>query len=186
MGSPHGDLLDVIDWSCVECLNALEGKGLANALKQVQPGSVCLPASAVPVSKAWRPHACTKHGLLLDYRVRVEGCACRGTERTVGCSWKATPMSSCSYTSPSTKACSCLSLARQSQLTGLTIPRSAAVKLHSLMIKSADSKGKGPRTVKLFTNRPSLGFSEAAEDPPVQQFTLEDSALQEGATLTLK
>ena len=62
----------------------------------------------------------------------------------------------------------------------------SAVKLHSLLVKSADSNGKAPRLVKLFTNRPSLGFSEAADETPVQQFELEDSALQEGATLLLK
>ena len=60
------------------------------------------------------------------------------------------------------------------------------MKLHSLLIKATGSTGKGPKLVKLFTNRPSLGFSEAQDDPPVQQFELEESSLEEGATLTLK
>ena len=33
MGS-HADMLDFVDWSCVECLNAQQSHGLANALKQ--------------------------------------------------------------------------------------------------------------------------------------------------------
>ena len=60
------------------------------------------------------------------------------------------------------------------------------MKLHSLLIKATGSTGKGPRLVKLFTNRPSLGFSEAQDEPPVQQFELEESSLEEGTTLTLK
>ena len=61
-----------------------------------------------------------------------------------------------------------------------------AVKLHSLLIKAVGSTGKGPRLVKLFTNCPSLGFSEAQDDPPLQQFELQEADLEEGATLVLK
>ena len=49
MGSgAHSDLLDYIDWSCVECLNAHQGHGLANALKQV-PEAVCQSFGGVPL-----------------------------------------------------------------------------------------------------------------------------------------
>ncbi len=42
------------------------------------------------------------------------------------------------------------------------------VKLQSLAIKSAAAEGRAPRRVKLFINRASLGFSEAADFAPVQ------------------
>ncbi len=44
----------------------------------------------------------------------------------------------------------------------------AVVKLQSLAIKSAAAEGRAPRRVKLFINRASLGFSEAADFAPVQ------------------
>ena len=44
----------------------------------------------------------------------------------------------------------------------------AVVKLQSLAIKSAGAEGRAPRRVKLFINRASLGFSEAADFAPVQ------------------
>ena len=59
----------------------------------------------------------------------------------------------------------------------------AAVKLHSLSIKA--SGPAAPRTVKLFTNRPSLGFSEAADFPPLQEFTLDEANL-DGTAIQLK
>lgn len=61
----------------------------------------------------------------------------------------------------------------------------AAVKLHSWAIKATDAEGRAPRRVKLFVNRPSMGFSEAADFPAVQEFTLEGSDL-EGKALPLK
>ena len=42
------------------------------------------------------------------------------------------------------------------------------VKLQSLAIKSAAAEGRAPRRVKLFINRASLGFNEAADFAPVQ------------------
>ena len=39
----QGDLLDYVDWSCVECLNADPAHGLANVLKQA---SVCCGRSS--------------------------------------------------------------------------------------------------------------------------------------------
>ena len=46
--------------------------------------------------------------------------------------------------------------------------RGPVVKLQSLAIKSAGAEGRAPRRVKLFMNRASLGFSEAADFAPVQ------------------
>lgn len=61
----------------------------------------------------------------------------------------------------------------------------AAVKLHSWAIKSVGSKAHAPRKVRMFINRPSLGFSEASEFPAVQEFELSNSDL-EGKPLPLK
>ena len=46
----------------------------------------------------------------------------------------------------------------------------AVVKLQSIAIKSAAAEGRAPRRVKLFINRASLGFSEAADFAPVQVY----------------
>jgi hypothetical protein len=59
------------------------------------------------------------------------------------------------------------------------------VKLHSWAIKSVGNKGHAPRKVRLFINRPSLGFSEAADFPAVQEFELSEADL-EGKPLPLK
>ena len=62
----------------------------------------------------------------------------------------------------------------------------AAVKLQGLIIKSSDTEGRAPKQVKLFTNRASLGFSEAADFPPVQEFDFSEKEVQEGKILPLK
>lgn len=59
------------------------------------------------------------------------------------------------------------------------------MKLHSWAIKSVGNKGHAPRKVRLFINRPSLGFSEAADFPAVQEFELSEADL-EGKPLPLK
>ncbi len=61
----------------------------------------------------------------------------------------------------------------------------AAVKLQSWAIKSTSNKGHAPRKVKLFTNRPTLGFSEAADFPAVQEFELSEDEL-EGKPIQLR
>lgn len=53
-----------------------------------------------------------------------------------------------------------------------------AVKLNSLVVKGTDTEGKAPRRVKLFINRPSIGFSEAESEPAVQEFELEQKHLE--------
>ena len=57
-------------------------------------------------------------------------------------------------------------------------PLAAAVKLNSLVIKGPNTDGKAPRRVKLFINRPSIGFSEAESEPAVQEFELEQKHLE--------
>jgi len=63
-------------------------------------------------------------------------------------------------------------------------PARAAVKLSGLVVRAA-ADGHAPRTVKLFTNQPSLGFSEAASEPPTQQFALSEEDL-DGRPLALR
>ncbi|CAK0785733.1 hypothetical protein CVIRNUC_008944 [Coccomyxa viridis] len=65
------------------------------------------------------------------------------------------------------------------------IPFNQAVKLSSWAIRSTGSKGHAPRKVKLFINKPSLGFSEAADFPAAQELTLSEADL-EGKALPLK
>ena len=59
------------------------------------------------------------------------------------------------------------------------------MKLQSWAIKASGCGGQAPRRCKLFVNRPSLGFSEAADFPPQQEFTLTEADL-EGKPLQLK
>lgn len=58
------------------------------------------------------------------------------------------------------------------------------VKLSGLVIK-AEARDSAPRTVKLFTNQPSLGFSEAASERPTQEFALSEDDLA-GRVLPLR
>lgn len=65
------------------------------------------------------------------------------------------------------------------------IPFNQAVKLNSLVIKSSETKGKGPRSIRLFKNTPSIGFGEAENAPSIQDFVLTEKDL-EGEALTLR
>jgi len=72
------------------------------------------------------------------------------------------------------------------QVTRLTLKRCfAAVKLNSLVIKSSGTEGRGPRSIRLFKNTPSIGFGEAENAPAVQEFELTEKEL-EGEALTLR
>lgn len=61
----------------------------------------------------------------------------------------------------------------------------AAVKLNSLVIKSSETQGKGPKRIRLFKNTPSIGFGEAENAPAIQEFNLTEKDL-EGEALTLR
>lgn len=52
----------------------------------------------------------------------------------------------------------------------------AAAKLRSIVI-AAPNDENAPKHVKLFTNRPTIGFSEAEEEGPVQAFELTEENL---------
>lgn len=60
----------------------------------------------------------------------------------------------------------------------------AAVKLNSLVIKSSDAEGKGPKQIRLFKNTPSI-FGEAESEPAIQEFDLTEEVL-DGEALTLR
>lgn len=62
----------------------------------------------------------------------------------------------------------------------------AVVKLQSIVVKSSSAEGRAPRRVKVFTNNASLGFSEATDQEPVQEFTLTEEQVEEGKPLTLR
>lgn len=70
-------------------------------------------------------------------------------------------------------------------LTLLTCLLHAAVKLNSLVIKSSETEGKGPKRIRLFKNTPSIGFGEAENAPAIQEFDLTEKDL-EGEALTLR
>eukprot|EP00884_Botryococcus_braunii_P008134 jgi/Botrbrau1/17321/Bobra.0015s0069.1 len=120
MASTAQDLLDFIQWPCVEVMNSQSEQGAQNALKQ-----------------GYRDD----DGLFLESDT-------------------------------------------DEQLL-IHIPFNQAVKLTSLTLKAMGVGGQAPRKVKLFTNRPSLGFNEATSFPAVQEFTLSEADL-EGKPLQLK
>ncbi|KAK9848842.1 hypothetical protein WJX84_010986 [Apatococcus fuscideae] len=60
-----------------------------------------------------------------------------------------------------------------------------AVKLNSLLIKSSGTGDQAPKSIKLFCNRQSLGFSEAADFAAVQEFDLTPEQL-DGKPVTLR
>jgi PITH domain len=53
----------------------------------------------------------------------------------------------------------------------------SAIKLSAITIAGPDD-GHGPRGVKLFINRSTLGFAEAEDETGVQEFELEDKHLK--------
>ena len=67
-----------------------------------------------------------------------------------------------------------------------TVPVVAVVKLQSLAIKAAGAEGRAPRRVKLFINRASLGFSEAADFAAVQELELTPEQVEAGEPIVLK
>ncbi|KAK9789218.1 hypothetical protein WJX73_010513 [Symbiochloris irregularis] len=115
------DLLDLIDWSSVECLNQQPSHPVSNALKQ-----------------GYRED----DGLFLESDT-------------------------------------------DDQLL-IHVAFAQAVKLQGIVIKSVDTEGRAPRRIKLFTNRASLGFSEAADFTAVQEFELSEDDVKEGKLQQLK
>ncbi|KAI7836452.1 hypothetical protein COHA_009669 [Chlorella ohadii] len=65
------------------------------------------------------------------------------------------------------------------------VPFNSACKLSGLVVKSTKSPDQAPKRIKLFVNRPTIGFGEAADAAGVQEFDLSESDL-EGQQLQLK
>jgi PITH domain len=59
-----------------------------------------------------------------------------------------------------------------------------ATKLRSIVVSAADD-GHAPKKIKLFTNNPTIGFSEAEDEKAVQEFVLTPEHIA-GKPLTLK
>lgn len=61
----------------------------------------------------------------------------------------------------------------------------AAVKLQSIKIKSIKDAENAPKQIRLFINKPTLGFSDAADLACSQEFELTEDQLQ-GNAISLK
>ncbi|GLI62682.1 hypothetical protein VaNZ11_005358 [Volvox africanus] len=59
------------------------------------------------------------------------------------------------------------------------------VRLQSIVIKATD-EAKAPKRVKLYTNRPSLGFSDTSSVPCAQEIELSPAQLAKGDPISLK
>uniref|UniRef100_A0A0K6S9T6 PITH domain-containing protein n=1 Tax=Chromera velia CCMP2878 TaxID=1169474 RepID=A0A0K6S9T6_9ALVE len=62
------------------------------------------------------------------------------------------------------------------------------VKLASIFIggPAGEDLSEAPRVVKLFTNKMSMGFSDAESDAPIQEFELTEEVLQAGKPVPLR
>eukprot|EP00242_Pyramimonas_sp_CCMP2087_P008373 CAMPEP_0198210662 /NCGR_PEP_ID=MMETSP1445-20131203/21465_1 /TAXON_ID=36898 /ORGANISM="Pyramimonas sp., Strain CCMP2087" /LENGTH=170 /DNA_ID=CAMNT_0043884783 /DNA_START=57 /DNA_END=569 /DNA_ORIENTATION=+ len=67
----------------------------------------------------------------------------------------------------------------------LHVPFNQVVRLYAIKIKAMDS-GFAPKSIKLFVNRESLGFSEASSEPAVQEFDLDFDKHCAGQPIELK
>lgn len=66
------------------------------------------------------------------------------------------------------------------------IPFQQAVKLSSIFLKATNTEGKAPKTIKLFINQPTIGFSESSDSPGIESFDLDEQELSKGMSLVLK
>ncbi|KAK3275631.1 hypothetical protein CYMTET_16251 [Cymbomonas tetramitiformis] len=64
------------------------------------------------------------------------------------------------------------------------VPFSQKVKLHSLVLKATDA-AKAPKNIKLYVNKPSMGFSDC-DAPGAQELELLPEELSKGEPITLK
>ena len=60
----------------------------------------------------------------------------------------------------------------------INIPFNQAVRVSSITIR-APPRDSAPRTLRLFVDRPSLGFADAESDPPAQEVVLTDADVDE-------
>ena len=169
--SGGAELLDFIAWPSLECLNAQPTHGAANALKQVSPAHRAAPRR---VGLGRDPVAA--QGYREDDNLWLESDTDEQLLIHIPFNQGA-PVQLFGAPAPVSRSQQ-LAAGRRARAAG------AAVKLSGLVVKAA-ADGHAPRTVKLFTNQPSLGFSEAASEPPTQQFVLSEEDL-DGRPLALR
>ncbi|KAL7412899.1 PITH domain-containing protein [Mrakia frigida] len=68
----------------------------------------------------------------------------------------------------------------------LTVPFLQPTRLRSLVLHTSDeAKAQAPKRVKLFVNRPNLGFDEAEGEAPTQEFEISEGKVGEPLALRL-
>lgn len=94
MASAPQDLLDLIQWPCVEAVNAKQDHGIQNALKQVLATDFCTVSGVGAKRMHWLQVMCSRSLLLV---------ICRDTGMMTDCFWSPTRMKSSLFTSHSHK-----------------------------------------------------------------------------------
>ena len=59
------------------------------------------------------------------------------------------------------------------------------IKVHSLILQHGE-RDYAPSSLKLFVNRPNVGFDEAESEPGTQQLQLDEADVLEGKPIALK
>ena len=170
---PMADLSEFIDWRALEALNVKQDKGVENALKQVR-------GRAGPRSRSLSPPPSLSLSLM-HRRPRPPG---------------PPPLPSHTHTHTHQGYRDDGGLFAESDCDAevlLNIPFTQAVRLTGLALAAPAAGAAGadpdatPRAVRLFVNRPSLGFAEAASDPAAQELELSAAdAAHPGAVLPLR
>jgi len=65
------------------------------------------------------------------------------------------------------------------------VPFQQVVKLHSVVLQH-EEKDFAPQSMKLFVNRPNIGFDEASDECGTQDLELEEETVVEGKPVSLK
>ena len=187
--SSQADLLEYIDFRSVECLNQQPAHAIGNALKQVRVIVYCNTVytasfTQVLLTQGYRDD----QGLYLesdtDEQLLIHIPFNQGTRSYIMISTAIARLLRVTG-HPSLPSLLHVFQALTKHFRLLTCLLHAAVKLNSLVIKSSETEGKGPKRIRLFKNTPSIGFGEAENAPAIQEFNLTEKDL-EGEALTLR
>lgn len=181
------DLLDYIEWPALQALNVKADKGIDNALKQVRermgwgPGgggarffSSLSPSS--PATPGERGNECWPEG--------TQG---GGAGNRIRSLLYVTP-SPPPHPPPPKGLRDTADLTAESDTDAqllLNIPFTQAVRVSSIAV-AAPPGSAAPRTLRLFVDRPSLGFAEAEADPPAQEVVLTPADVAAGTAVPLR
>ena len=164
------DLLDYIDFRALEALNVQPGRGVENALKQVRGRGVCgreRGETLSPWPRSWP---------FLEEGPRKLSAACAPPAPFLT-PFSRTPPPPSPHSIPQGPRDDARLFAESDtddQLL-LNIPFTQAVRLTGVALSGPAPDATGydadaaPRSVRLFVNRPSLGFAEAEADPAAQE-----------------